>query len=109
MTETHSQAWRSQLEHKDMYAIPCQLEKYPTCFICENLVDFNEVRLHEATLNLRMHAIIFSRLSIPSVDGKQHLSEVGLVLSSDFHCKENDGFRVVPLHPVLTGHAGLHK
>ena len=27
------------------------LEKYPTLF-CENLVDFNEVRLHETTLNL---------------------------------------------------------
>ena len=41
-----------------------------------NMVDFNEARLHEATLNLHRHAWIFSRLSITSVDGKQHLSEV---------------------------------
>jgi hypothetical protein len=33
------------------------LEKYPTLFyVCEYLVDFNEARLHEATLNLHMHA-----------------------------------------------------
>jgi len=25
------------------------LEKYPTFIFCENLVDFNEARLHEAT------------------------------------------------------------
>ena len=25
-------------------------------FFCENLVDFNEARLHEATLNLHTHA-----------------------------------------------------
>ena len=31
------------------------IEKYPTLFFCENLVDLNEVRLHEATLNLHMH------------------------------------------------------
>ena len=32
------------------------LEKYPTLFyFCKNLVDFNEVRLHEATLNLHTH------------------------------------------------------
>ena len=28
------------------------VEKYPTLFFCKNLVDFNEPRLHEATLNL---------------------------------------------------------
>ena len=32
------------------------LEKYPTLILfCENLVDFNEARSHEATLNLQMH------------------------------------------------------
>jgi len=30
------------------------LEKYPYFYFCENLVDFNEARLHEATLNLHM-------------------------------------------------------
>ena len=39
-------------------------------------MDFNEVCLHESTLNLHMHAWIFSRLSLASVDNKQHLSEV---------------------------------
>ena len=38
-------------------------------FLCKNLVDFNEVCLHEATLNLHMHLWIFSCLSIVSVDG----------------------------------------
>ena len=52
------------------------LEKYPTLFFfCENLVDFNKAHLHDATLNLDMHAKIFSHLSISSVDGKQQLSE----------------------------------
>ena len=31
------------------------------------------------------------------------------MLSSDFHCKENDGFRVVPVHSELIGHVGFHK
>ena len=55
------------------------LEKYPTIlfyFFCENLVDFNKTRLHEATLNVHTHAWIFFHLSISSVDGKQTLSEV---------------------------------
>ena len=52
------------------------LEKYPTFFFWENLVDFNEARLHEATLNLHTHAWFFSSLSIASVDGKQHLNEL---------------------------------
>ena len=52
------------------------LEKYPAYFSSENLVDFNEVRLHEATLNLHMHARIFSCMLIASVDLKQHLNEV---------------------------------
>ena len=47
---------------------------------CENLVDLNEARLYKATMNLYTHASIFTRLSIASVDGKQHLSE--LVLSA---------------------------
>ena len=44
------------------------LEKYPTLLFCENLMDFNETRLLEVTLN--------PRVSIASVDGTQHLSEV---------------------------------
>jgi hypothetical protein len=55
------------------------------------MVDFNEVYLHEMTLNLHMHAWIFCRLSIAIVDGKQYLSEVVFSVSTDFHCKENDG------------------
>ena len=35
------------------------LEKYPTFFFLENLVDFNEAHLHEATLNLHTHTWIF--------------------------------------------------
>ena len=42
----------------------------------ENLVNVNEPRLHEATLNLDTDAGTFSRLSIASVDGKHHLSDV---------------------------------
>ena len=45
-------------------------------FFCKNLVDFNEMHLHKATLNLHMHTWIFCYLSIASVDGKQHLSEI---------------------------------
>jgi hypothetical protein len=45
-------------------------------FFCKHWVDCNEVHLHEATLNLHMHSLIFFCLSIPSVDVKQHLSEV---------------------------------
>ena len=52
------------------------LGKYTTLFFGETLVDFNKPRLHEVTLNLHTHACIFSRLSIASVDRKQHLSEV---------------------------------
>ena len=51
------------------------VRKYPT-FFCENLVDLNEAPLHEATFNLHSNTCIFSRLSLSSVDGKQHLSEV---------------------------------
>ena len=51
------------------------LEKYPT-FFSENPVNFNEAQLNEATSNLHTHTWIFSCLSIASVDGKQHLSEV---------------------------------
>ena len=32
------------------------------------------------------------------------------MLSSDFHCKKNDGFRVVPIHPELvTNDYGVHE
>ena len=54
-----------------------KLEKYLTFFYCENLVDFNEAHLHEATLNLHIcMREIFSHLSIVSVDDKQRLSEL---------------------------------
>jgi hypothetical protein len=45
-------------------------------FFCENLVGFNEMHLHEAILNLYTHVGIFSYLSIASLGGKQHLTEV---------------------------------
>ena len=32
-----------------------------------------------------------------------------LLLSSDFHCKGNDGSWVISVYPGLSGHAGLHK
>ena len=31
------------------------------------------------------------------------------MLSLDFHCKENDGFKIVPVHSGLTGHDGHHS
>ena len=32
------------------------------------------------------------------------------MLSSDFHCKENDGFRVVPVHPgLIPSNYGVHE
>ena len=45
-------------------------------FFCENLMNFNEAILYEASLNLHTHTWIFSRRSIASVNGKQHLSKV---------------------------------
>ena len=44
-------------------------------------MDLNESRMEEATLKLHTHGLIFSRLSIASVDDKQHLSEI---VFSDF-------------------------
>jgi hypothetical protein len=53
------------------------LRKVSDLFIfCKNLVDFNEARLHETTLNLHIRVWIFSQMSIASVDGRQYLSEV---------------------------------
>ena len=43
---------------------------------CENLVDFNEARLHEVTLYLHTQAWIFYGLPMALVDGKQHLIEI---------------------------------
>ena len=54
-------------------------------------------------------SVNFFRLSIASLDGKQHLIEVMFNASVGFYCKENDGSRVVLVHPRLTEHAGLHK
>ena len=39
-------------------------------------MDFNDACLHETTLNLHIHAWIFSHLSVASIDSKQHLNEV---------------------------------
>ena len=38
------------------------LEKYSIFFLCKNLVDFNEARLQEATLNLHTHTWFFFSL-----------------------------------------------
>ena len=79
-------------------------------FFCKNLVNFNEVHLHEAILNLHTHPWCFSCLSIVSVDGKQHLS--GVIFSAPVNffilrkMTEWFGFWVVSIHP---GHVGLHK
>ena len=43
----------------------------------------------------------FPRLSTASVNGKQHLSKVFLVLLLDFHCKENDDFRIQDSQDML--------
>ena len=40
----------------ELYGNTIMLEKYPTLFFCENVVDFNEALLHETTLNLHTHA-----------------------------------------------------
>ena len=56
-------------------AVYCSVRKVSD-FFCENLVDFNEARLYETTLNLHTHAEFFPRLSIASVDGTQHLSSL---------------------------------
>ena len=69
VTFRNTQAISTKLEQ--VYSV-----KYPDLFFLEHLVDLNEARLHEATLNLHTHRWIVSRLSIASVDGKQHLSEV---------------------------------
>jgi hypothetical protein len=47
-------------------------------------MDYNLARLHEPILNLSAHALIFSRLSMASVAGKQHLSEVVCSARVDF-------------------------
>ena len=38
-------------------------------------MDFNEAGLHEVTLSLNMHALIFFHLSFASIDDIQYLSE----------------------------------
>ena len=52
-------------------------------------MDFNEAHLHEATLNLHTHERVFSLLSIASVDGNQHLSEVVFSAFVGFSLLEN--------------------
>ena len=52
----------------------------------------------------------FPRLPITSVDVKQDLSEVVLSALVGFHCMENDGFRVVPVHSgLVTSDYGVHE
>ena len=63
--------------------------KVSELLFCENLVDFNEASLYEATVNLHTHTLTFSRLSIASVDGKQHLSEVVFSALVGFSLLEN--------------------
>ena len=73
-------------------------------------MDFSEACLLEATLNIHTHALIFSLLSVASVDDKQHLSEVVLSALVGFQCMENDGFRVVPVHSgLVTSDYGVHE
>ena len=48
---------------------------------------YNLARLHKPTLNLSAHALFCSRLSIASVAGKQHLSEVVCSARDDFSFK----------------------
>ena len=56
-------------------------------------MDFNDARLHEATVNLETDELIFSRLSIALADGKQNLilvvfsALVGFVLKCRFILK----------------------
>ena len=64
------------------------LEKYQSSSFCEKLVDINEARLLEATLNLQMHAWIFSHLSVASVNSNQHLSEVVFIALVGFSLLE---------------------
>ena len=51
---------------------------------CENLMDVNEARLHEATLNFHTQAWMFSCLSMSSVDSKQQLSEAVFMALVEF-------------------------
>ena len=51
-----------------------------------------------------------SRLSIASVDDKQHLSEVVFGALVGFSFKENDGFRIIPVHPgLVVRDYGVHE
>ena len=72
-------------------------------------MDFNEAGLHEATLNLHMHACIFFP-SVNSISWWQAAFE-WVVFSANVRFSlrkmmEQFGFRVIPIHP---GIAGLHK
>ena len=51
---------------------------------CENLVDFNEARLHEANLNLYTHTWIFSTRQLRLLMARSIWVSKCLVLSSDF-------------------------
>ena len=71
-------------------------------FFYRNLVDFNEARLHEETYKLHTHAWIFSRLSIASVDDKQHLSDSVKCSRLIFIVRKitkQFGFRILPVLP----------
>jgi len=74
---------------------------YPTLFFCENLVDFNEARFHEMTLNTHMQAWIFPP-SVYSISWWQAAIErIVFSVLVDFHCKENDRFHAILIHPGL--------
>ena len=73
-----------------------------------------DARLHEATLYFHTHTWFFFRLSIASVDCKQHLSEivfsalVGIFIVRNM--MERFGFRVVPVHPgLVTSYYGVQE
>ena len=84
-THTTSNKTNYHKENNSLLEYITLLQKHLTLFFfCANLVDFNEVHLHEATMNLHMYAWIFSYLSISSVNRKQHLSEVEFSVLVEF-------------------------
>ena len=66
-------------------------------------------RVCMSDLELQTLGCIFSHLSIASVHGKQHLSDVVFSALVAFHRKKNKGFRVVPVPPgLVTSDYGVH-
>ena len=80
--------------------------KVPDLVFCENL--------HEVTLNPHTHAWILSHLSVASVDGQQHLSEVMFSASSNFYCQQSfrpssGGKKGIPEEPEVAGSLANHR